>query len=179
MVSVLGAGREASTLEIENLDLKQGFSIGKAGDHATTMTSFAFEGAAKANPRTSFVHAYPGGVKTGFFKEAGAMVRLGGKLLMTLASPWTVDITESGERHLYAATSGVYPAREKDGGVEIGGESIKKGSDGEVGNGAYLIGSDGERSANDKALKVLRARGAGKTIWQHTTELLRSTREQA
>lgn len=179
MVSVLAAGREASTIEIDNLDLKEGFSLSKAADHATTMTSFAFEEAAKTNPRTSFVHAFPGLVKTGFFKETGAMVRLGTRLLLALSSPWAVDITESGERHLYAATSGVYPAREKDGGVETGGESIKKGSDGEVGNGAYLIGSDGERSANDKVLKELRGRGAGKTIWEHTTELLGSTRARA
>lgn len=177
MVSVLAAGEESSNLELENLDLKQGFTLRKAAGHATTMTSFAFEEAAKKHARTAFVHAFPGGVKTGFFKESGAITKLGAKLLTTLASPWMTDITESGERHLYAATSGVYPARENDGGVEIGRESIKKGSDGEVGNGAYLLGSDGERRANDKGLQELRGRGAGKTIWQHTMQIFQSTRE--
>lgn len=175
-MSVLAAGEESNTLELDNLDLKQGFTIRKAAVHATTMTSFAFEEAAKKHAATSFVHAYPGGVKTGFFKESGAMVRLGSKLIMTLISPWMTDITESGERHLYAATSGVYPSREKDGGLAVGVESIKKGSDDEVGSGAYLIGSDGERRANDKAMQELRERGAGKTIWQHTIQLFQSTR---
>lgn len=173
----MGAGEESSILELENLGLKQGFTLRKAAVHATTMTSLAFEETAKKHAGTSFIHAFPGGVKTGFFKETGAITRLGAKLFMTVASPWTTDITESGERHLYAATSGVYPARENDGGVEIGGESIKKGSNGEVGNGAYLLGSDGERRANDKGLQELRERGAGKTIWQHTMQIFQSTRE--
>ncbi|MCJ1268498.1 hypothetical protein MMC22_008386 [Lobaria immixta] len=177
VVSVLAAGEESSILELENLGLKQGFTLRKAAAHATTMTSLAFEETAKKHAGTSFIHAFPGGVKTGFFKESGAITKLGAKLLMTVASPWTTDITESGERHLYAATSGVYPARENDGGVEIGGESIKKGSNGEVGNGAYLLGSDGERRANDKGLQELRERGAGKTIWQHTMQIFQSTRE--
>lgn len=176
VVSVLGPGDESNSLELENLDLKQGFSIRKAALHATTMTDFAFEEAAKRHTVTSFVHTSPGGVNTAYMRDAGALVKLGAKLLMPLFSPWMVDITESGERHLYAATSGVYPARDKDGGVEVGVELIKRGSHGEIGSGAYLIGSDGERRANDKGLQELRKRGAGKTIWQHTTELLQSTR---
>ena len=176
VVSVHAPGEESSALELDNLDLKRGFSLRKAAIHSTTMTDFAFEEAAKKYSSTSFVHAFPGAVKTGLLKEFGPLMRFCGKIVFALASPWTVDITESGERHLYAATSGVYPAREHDGGVEPGTESVKKGSNEEVGTGAYLIGSDGERRAVDSALRDLRSRGAGEKVWQHTLDLFKSVR---
>lgn len=148
----------------------------KAAIHTITMTDFAFEEAAKRYHKTSFVHTFPGIVKTGFFKESGPLVRFGLNIVVAITSPWSIDITESGERHLHAATSGVYPARENDGGVGPGTESVKKGSDEEVGTGAYLVGSDGERKAVDSALRDLRSRGAGEKIWQHTLDVFRSVR---
>lgn len=176
MVSVLSPGEESTALDLQNLDLKRDFTLKKAALHAITMTDFCFEEAAKKHPSVSFVHTFPGAVKTGFMKETGPLIRLGGKLIYALIGPWTIDITESGERHLYAATSGVYPARENDGGVEAGGEAIKIGSAGEVGSGAYLVGSDGERRANDNALQELRQKGAGETIWDHTMKIFQSVR---
>lgn len=175
-MSVLGAGGEASSLNLVDLDLKRNFSLRNAAVHATTMTSFAFEEAAKRYPKTSFIHAFPGMVKTGGFKEGGPLMKLGGKITFTLLSPFTVDVTESGERHLYAATSGVFPAKESDGGVEIGAEQVRKGSDGEIGSGAYLIGWTGEVRANEKAMTELRKKGAGPKIWEHTQALFQSVR---
>lgn len=176
VVSVLAPGEESNNLELDNLDLKHGFTMRKAAIHAVDMKDFAFEEAARKYRTTSFVHAFPGIVKTGFMKETGFLARFGTKIAYAVLSPWSVDITESGERHLYAATSGVYPARENDGGVEPGTESIKNGSDKEIGTGAYLIGSDGERRADDSALQGLRSKGAGEKIWQHTLAMFESIR---
>lgn len=89
-------------------------------------------------------------------------------------SPWSTDITESGERHLFAATSGMYPAREQDGGIEA--ETVKRGGNGVVGSGAYLIGSDGEFRANEKVLEGLRRKEAGAKIWEHTIGVFRDVR---
>ena len=132
-------------LDFDNLDLQQNFSLRKAAAHAITMTDFIFEEMAKKNPSVSFVHAYPGVVKTGFAKEASFAVRTASQLVLTVFSRWTVGIEESGERHLFAATSAAYPpsAGQKCG-VEIGDGGVKNGSAGAVGSGAYLIGSDGE-----------------------------------
>lgn len=118
-------------------------------------------------------------VKTGFMRETGALVRLGGSVLSVLLSPFTVDINECGERHLYAATSGMYPPREEQngGGIETPeAQGIQKGSDGVIGSGAYLIGWNGETKANETVLKALREQEAGKKIWQHTMETFRSVR---
>lgn len=171
VVSVLAPGEEAA-LDFANLDLKEGFSMRKAAAHAITMTGFAFEDMAKKNPSISFVHAYPGFVKTGFAKETGFAVRAASQLAFTLLSRWSVGIEESGQRHLYAATSAAYPpsAGEKCG-VEVGEGEVKQGSAGEVGSGAYLIGSDGEMRANQKVLKELRNKDAGPKVWEHTMKI--------
>lgn len=177
VVSVLAPGEESNALDFNNLDLKTNFSLRNAALHATCMNDFAFEEAAKKYPTTSFIHAFPGAVKTGFLKETGVLTRLGSKVLLNLFTPWTVNITESGEHHLYVATSGKYPARENDGGVALGqGETISKSSDGAVGNGAYFVGSDGEFRGKENVLKELRAQGAGEKIWQHTLDIFEKIR---
>lgn len=167
-MSVLAPGEE-SVVDLDNLDLKTDFSLRKAATNAITMTDFTFEELAVANPTVSFVHAYPGVVKTGFAKEATFLVRAASQLALTILSPMRVGIDESGERHLYAATSAAYPPKDGEkGGVDIGDGKVKKGSTGEVGSGAYLLGSDGEFRANEKVLKELRGRDAGAKIWAHT-----------
>ncbi len=179
VVSVLGAGDESSSINFSDLGLQRNFSIKNAMTHAIVMTDFAFEEAAKQYPSISFIHCFPGLVKTGFMRETGTLVQLGGSLMSSLLSPWTVDINESGERHLFAATSGIYPAREEKNGGGLQppvGQDVRKGSDGVVGSGAYLIGWNGEMRANEKVLKALREKGAGKKIWEHTMETFRSVR---
>ena len=172
VVSVLGAGEESRTsFHLNDLGLKEKFSLRNAACHAITMTDFFFEELAKKNPTISFVHAFPGTVKTGFNKEAGFVIKAATNLALKLLSPWMVDVQESGERHLYAASSAAYPAKSGvDGAVELGDQSTIKGSTGEVSSGAYLIGSDGEFRANVKVLEELRKQGAGQKIWDHTVE---------
>ena len=170
VVSVLSPGEESLTsFHLDDLGLKNNFSLRTAACHAIIMTDFAFEEMAKQHPTTSFVHAYPGIVKTGFNKEAGFVIKTAANAAYVLLAPWKVNIQESGERHLYAATSAAYPAKSgNEGGVDMGNEKVMKGSTGEIGSGAYLIGSDGELRANEKALKELRSKGAGQQIWEQT-----------
>ena len=177
VVSVLAPGTE-SAIDLNNLDLTHHFSLRKAAAHTVTMTDFAFEELATKNPTVSFVHSYPGGVKTGFFKESGFAMRAIVQLAFTLFSPWTLGIDESGERHLYVATSAAYPPQTGDekGGVEIEDGKVKTGSAGETGSGAYFIGSDGELKANEKVLKELRGKDAGAKIWAHTVKMFESVR---
>ena len=141
------------------------------------MTDFAFEEMAVKNPTVSFVHAYPGLVKTGFFRDVGFATKAATQLALTIFSRWTVGIEESGERHLYAATSASYPPKNGEkGGVEVGDGNVMKGSAGEIGSGAYLIGSDGEVRANEKVLKEMRGKDAGAKIWAHTMKQFETVR---
>ena len=133
------------------------------------MTDFTFEEFAKINPSVSFVHTFPGGVKTGFAKETGFAIRAASNLALILGSPWMTPIGESGERHLYTATSARYPAKNgTEAGVNAIGEQVIKGSTGEAGSGAYLIGSGNEFRANEKVLEELRSKDAGPKILEHT-----------
>ena len=172
VVSVLAPGEESLTsFHLNDLGLKENFSLRNAACHAITMTDFFFEEVAKKYPNTSFVHAYPGGVKTGFHKEASFLIKAATNFALKVLSPFMLDIQESGERHLYAVTSAAYPAKSGvHGGVGLKDQSTMKGSAGEVGSGAYLIGSDGEFRANVGVLEELRRQGAGQKIWDHTVE---------
>ena len=185
VVSVLGAGVEASSFNLSDLDLKQNFSIKNAAIHAIVMTDFAFEEASKLHPTTSFIHSNPGMVKTGFMRETGPLVRLAANVLVALLTPLAVNIDECGERHLFAATSAMYPPREQlssggagGGGIEIPASErgVQKGTDGVVGSGAYPIGWNGEFKVNEKVLKPLREQEAGPKIWQHLIDTFQSVR---
>ena len=175
VISVLAPGEEKPGFNLDDLGLKSNFSLRNAANHAITMTDLAFEELARQNPSVSFVHAYPGAVKTGFFKEQSTVMRLGVRALMTVFSPLTLNIEESGERHLYAATSTRYPAKYgKEEGVDIGDEKVAKSSDGQIGSGAYLLGWGGEFRANEQVLKGLRESGAGSKVWEHTMDIFKS-----
>lgn len=179
VVSVLAPGEERTSFDLENLDLKKNFTLANAANHCITMTDFAFEEFAKQNPAVSFVHAFPGYVKTGFSKESGTLVKSGFWLLSQVLRPMFTGIEESGERHLYIATSRAYPAKSgSESGVELGAETVKKGSTGQVGSGAYLIGADCEVRANEKVLGELRQKGAGEKIWDHLMSTFNSVRGQ-
>lgn len=136
-----------------------------------------FEEMGQKNPSVSFVHAYPGFVKTGFAKDLPSALRAANELATTILSWWAVGIEESGQRHLYAATSAAYPPKAGEtGGVEVSGGGVAKGSAGMVGSGAYLIGSDNEVRANEKVLRQLRSGGAGEKIWAHTMKTFEDVR---
>ena len=171
-VSVLSPGQETATLNFEDLDLRRNFSLRNALTYCVTMTDFAFEELAKANPTVSFVHDFPGGVNTGFLKESNILLRAAGTISMGLLRPWMTSIEESGERHLFAATCRKYMSRDgQEHGVGFGKGDSGKGTDGELGSGAYLIGSTGEQRGNEKALEQLRSKGAGEKIWKHTVDI--------
>jgi len=145
--------------------------------HSVVMTDLAFEELAKQESSISFVHAYPGEVKTGFFRSAGTMANIGGKILYALLAPWMVGLEESGERHLYAATSAAYPSKEGPKGVELqDGVEVASGSDGVVGSGAYLLNWDGMITGKMELLREYREKGVGQMIWNHTLEILERVR---
>ncbi|MCJ1299225.1 hypothetical protein MMC08_002017 [Hypocenomyce scalaris] len=183
VVSVIAAGREGP-IALDDLELRHNFSLNTCMKHSIVMTDFAFEELAKKeeNKGVSFVHAFPGWVKTGFGKDAGALVKIGVKVLYTLLGPWFTGPEESGERHLYVASSAAYGPREGEGdtkGVRLGeGEEIARGSDGVGGSGAYLVGETCQVVGNEKVLEELRAQGAGGKIWEHTLEVFERGQER-
>ena len=128
-----------------------------------------FEELAARHPETSFVHSFPGAVKTPMGRNSGGVT---GTLLQGLISVIGGLLTspeESGERHLYAATAGVFPARVQ--GKD--GDGLAVGSDGEGGSGAYLIGSKSDRAGKESILRQMRELGAKEKVWEHTLDVFK------
>ncbi|KAG9947556.1 NAD(P)-binding protein, partial [Aureobasidium melanogenum] len=175
VISVLGGGFEGN-INANDLDLKHNYNIVSCAMHSVTMTSLAMEHLA-ASHRASFVHVYPGLVGTNIYTNSfpaplAAVYNYG---MWPLMYPFSVNINESGQRHLFHATSDSCPAKElrshEDMNVQHGTKRAV-GSDGVLGSGAYLMNWKGETFAAGKKMQSLRAQGMAHKVWEHTTDLL-------
>lgn len=171
-VSVRAGG--SGTLDFSDLSLKRTFSLNKCGAHSSLMGDFFLEGMAQRHLHTSFVHAYPSGVATGLMRELPGG-RVLSAVLKTLLSPFMVPIQESGERHLFAATSGRFPPKAEGEGME---GDVAIGSDGTKGSGCYWVSWDGEVFPANKKLEKTRGEGAVEKVVQHTEEVFKCVCEE-
>ena len=94
-----------------------------------------------------------------------------------------MPLDESGERHLYLATSARYPPANGSGAaVELGdGVGVAVGTTGEVGSGVYSVGWDGESASLEvrELLADLREKGMVEEIWSHTVSEYRRITESS
>lgn len=172
VLTVLAAGSEGE-INLNDLDLRHGFSLHACMAHCVVMTDFMMEELAKRHPGISFIHSYPGSVKTGIANELTAPIRLAVKVLYAVMSPWILNLQESGERHLFQITSQCYPpVRVTSAGIAVPhGLHIIQGSDGQPGSGAYLLDWDGKPTGDQKIINKYRALGFGKIVWDHTMQM--------
>lgn len=112
------------------------------------MTDLALEALAQRTPEVSFVHDYPGTVKTDLGKNADSiLVSILFSMISLFGWLFCVPIKECGERHLFLATSAKYPAlaNKPVKVVPLSGDvQIAMGTDGESGSGVYSVDWDGE-----------------------------------
>jgi hypothetical protein len=180
-VSVRPLGLGPTLLDYKDLSLKDTFSLKKCGHHASLMTNFYLEGMARRYKGTSFVHAYPSGVDTGILRGLpGGQIARG--FLSVLLKPFMVPLEESGERHLFAATSGKFPGaaegiQQEDTGGDPG--DVAPGSDGRPGSGCYWVNWDGEVFPEHASIKQKRAEGAVERVVEHTAEVFRRVCEDS
>lgn len=78
---------------------------------------------------------------------------------MFLGRLWMVPGQESGERHLFAATSRQFSPKAE---TPVGGGS----------SGAYLLSWDGSGVGNERLLKSYSANSVRSRVWRHTEEIL-------
>lgn len=170
VLSVLDA-RGNAPLIINDLSLKDNYSLRNCANHAITMTSLSMEELASSHPSISFVHAYPGIVKTSLLRDNGFLIKTALSALFLLFSPMTVGLEESGERHAYAGTNPSFAPR-----GSKGGNDTAIGSDGVQGSGCYLVGSDSATVSNQKVLEGYRADGTRASVWKHTLDIFKGIR---
>lgn len=163
-----------------NLDDIQGWKVTKLMEsrgHAASMCTLSQEEHAKRAPKVSFVHDFPGFVKTGIARGTSGPFWMVAKAVTTFVGPlFYIHPKESGERHLYLATSARFPAlktTEKSlDGSQHTAEATAKGTDGKLGSGVYTVDQncDSGGSNVDEVLSQLRKDGVGAKLWADTEE---------
>ncbi|KAI1752579.1 NAD(P)-binding protein [Xylaria castorea] len=169
VVTVGGGGYESEldTTDFPALRVPQD----KLRGHLTALVTLGLEAIAQRTPDVSFVHDYPGTVRTKLLDY------LPEEVLRTLEF---MPIDESGERQLYIATSARFPPADRVDtvGVPLGEEiGVATGTSGVVGSGMYSIGSDCENVSPTvlELLDTMRRRGLVREVRQHTEDEFRRT----
>ncbi|KAE8152197.1 hypothetical protein BDV25DRAFT_170711 [Aspergillus avenaceus] len=174
VVSIYGGGFEFG-IDLEDLDLKRNFSLLNAYKHSITMTSLSMEHLAQEHPNVSFIHAYPGLVGTNIYTNSfpAPISTFYNYAMWPLMWPFSVNLEESGERHLYHLSSARYPARAgtTDQGVSCQTGDIATGTTGEIGSGSYLLNWKGDVQPSRSMLKEYREQGIPERVWKHTEGL--------
>ncbi|KAF7585892.1 hypothetical protein BBP40_009930 [Aspergillus hancockii] len=175
VISVYGGGFEFG-INTDDLDLKHNFSLLNAYKHSITMTSLSMEHLARTNPAVSFLHVYPGLVGTNIYSNSfpAPISTLYNYGMWPLIWPFSVNLQESGERHLFHLSSARYPAKEGvlGQGVPVEPGDIAKGTTGETGSGSYLLNWNGDIRPSRKILGEYREQGIDELVWRHTEDLL-------
>ncbi|CAI7617524.1 unnamed protein product [Penicillium bialowiezense] len=167
VLSVLDA-RGNAPLVLNDLSLKENYSLRNCANHAITMTSLSMEELAASHPSTSFIHTYPGLVKTSLVRDNGALMKMALNAMFLLLTPMNVPLEECGERTLYAGTNPIFSPRGSN-----SGDDVATGSDGVQGSGSYLVGSDSATVSNQKVLEGYRADGTRVSVWKHTLDVFK------
>ncbi|KAL7928075.1 hypothetical protein V8C35DRAFT_318994 [Trichoderma chlorosporum] len=178
VMTVLGAGIGGRMVE-SDLDLRNNFSLSNCGAHCGVMTDLMLERFAANWKGTAFIHTAPGVVKTNLGSGLPNYLRAVYKIAGPLLAPWTVDLAETGERHLYMATSNRYAPSELPNqfgyGAPVEKNDMAEGSDGHGGSGAYLLNWDGRvQTQNADLLEEYRRTGVAEKIWKHTMDIFDS-----
>ncbi|KAI9710179.1 MAG: hypothetical protein M1828_002212 [Chrysothrix sp. TS-e1954] len=172
VISVFAGGKEGKLytddLEGRNIPVLAGRG------HMSALLTLFLEAAAKKAPDVSFVHNFPGAVKSGAMKDVSGVQGTLIKTLFAVAGPFIfMKDEECGERHLFLATSARYGPSEQRGasGVPLSRNiTLAIGTDGKGGSGVYSTGSDGETSGPkvQALLAKYKSDGVQEHVWDQT-----------
>lgn len=152
----------------------------KGRGHASSMVTLSMEAIASKAPTVSFIHDFPGFVKTNIARDVTGPIKVLLKGVQIILGPFRyIPIQESGERHLFLSTSAMYPPaicteEEKDGLVVplIEGLIVARGSNGKEASGVYSIDEKCESGGVhvETLLNRLRIEWAIEKVMKHTSE---------
>ena len=173
-MSILGAGK-GSALNLNDLELKNTFTIGRCAGHSTMMNDLMVEEFAPREPGTTFIHSYPSIVNTGVPPELPFWARAGVKVLTPILNLLAVGADETGARQLFMATSGIYPPLKPFEGATGAagvppqkGVEVMQGGSGKLGDGGYVLNWNCDVTGKGQLLTEYRHNGVSKTVWEHT-----------
>ncbi|GLB43104.1 putative KR domain containing protein [Lyophyllum shimeji] len=101
VLSVLAAGKGAE-IDLDDLGLKKTFSAPKIAFQAPTYNDLMMQEFAARNPGITFIHAYPGAVRTSLMASSDSRwIRASSPLVLGLLYPFTTSLHETGEYMLH------------------------------------------------------------------------------
>lgn len=172
VVSVLAGGKEPASIPLDDLDMKRPGNFGgfTSQGHCAAMNTAALEVLAQQWPAVTFVHSFPGWVKTGNnkrgLKKGTFMSSIVHPLFEPLVNFMSISSEESGQRHLFLSTS-----------EAVGGKGVSWNSAGLLNTlrfakgGLFLTDHNCEATENKMAVERLR-KEAHHAIWDHTKQKL-------
>ncbi|KAH6641035.1 hypothetical protein F5144DRAFT_505963 [Chaetomium tenue] len=186
VVSVM-AGTKEGPINMDDLDGRTTNMFTPSGrGHFCSMMTLSLEAIAKTAPSVSFVHDYPGFVKTNIGNDVKgltfAIMKAIWEAVTLVIGPFlATPFDEAGERQLFFATSGRFPGG-GDGsaaGVPVPeGVKVAQGTDGNLASGVYSITNHAETAPVkvDQLLEKFRKDGTAQKVWaQVQKEFIRIT----
>ena len=173
VVSVFAGGKEGP---VDTSDFQAWkVSLLSQRGHIASLITLSHEALAKKAPEVTFIHEFPGPVRSNLARSGQGAAIFALKAVFKVIGPMVyIPTQESGERHLFLATSARYPAgTSKDAAsrVPLTGEvTIASGTSGVLGSGVYTVDWDGESSGTkvEKLLAKFRKEGMVEKVWNHT-----------
>lgn len=175
VVSVLGAGRESASIDLDDLDLKKPENFGGVRGQIlyAVMNTTTLEKLADKHPEVTFIHSSPGIVNTGNVRRGleGSSNSLWAWAVWLLVDPLIqlFAITEevSGQRYLFQSTSAALGGR----GLPWTGQRVMNSQGTQGDGGLFLVNYKCDGTKNAKVLTQLREKAQGR-IWEHTQDVL-------
>ena len=170
VVSV-GAATLEGAIDLANIT-GEGFPLHQWRDQGAAIHTLLLEHVARQAPDVSFVHDVPGVVRSKITRDAeGFGMRLLIAVTDVLGPLIRTPVEETGERHLFLATSALFPPA-KDAahaGLSFEGRpEAARGTDGKLGSGVYSVDNKGE-SASPRVEEILathRKDGTADKVWE-------------
>ncbi|KAG2025180.1 hypothetical protein GB937_002941 [Aspergillus fischeri] len=174
VITVFAGGKEGPIIADDFPGFKLSATAGRG--HFASMLTLSFEVLAQRAPEVSFIHDYPGFVKTDLARGTKGVGMVITKGLFKVIGPFLYIPTEEvGERQTFFATSIRFPPASGDAkGVPSEGVGIAMGTDGRKGSGVYSVHLDGETKVQE-VLSKLRESGLKDKMWKHVEEFIRVT----
>ncbi|KAL2433601.1 Oxidoreductase [Exophiala dermatitidis] len=152
--------------------------------HFSSMMTLALEAIAEEAPDVSFIHDFPGSVKTNLGKEVKSATMMVMKAVFKVIGPFVfLAFDEAGERQVFFSTSARFPPRARGNedadaaAVGVGVPlpptvGVARGTDGNTGSGVYSINIDGESAPPKVEQRLAKMRGDGtlQKVWAHVEE---------
>lgn len=173
IVSVFTGTKEGpiTATDIQMRDVKNPIKVRGQG---ASLVTLLMEKVQKQAPEVSFVHSFPGPVKSNIAR-GGGVANMVMRAMYGVFGRWIyIPEEESGERHLFLATNVRYPARQREanGTSEEEGMEVAKGTDGVKGSGVYTVDEKCESGGVQvvQVLKQSREQGKEEFVWKQIRE---------